>query len=151
MLTALANFYFKLKHLVNIKVTTDRRQVKDDSQQMPDLDLVILIYSCLLLLKKHKESLRKQSSQHISFLKNYLFWRMIFFLNLFSPESKYHIYAYTICRRSMSEAHTHLLEVLYNALFNSKGGKKKDVTATTVTILTTECMKPERKLLSKTQ
>lgn len=50
----------------------------------------------------------------------------------------------------MSEAHTHLLEVLYNALFNSKGGKKKDVTATTVTILTIECMKPERKLLSKT-
>lgn len=69
MLRALANFYFKLKHLVNIKVTTDRRQVKDDSQQMRDLDLVILIYSCLLLLKRHKESLRKQSLKHISFLK----------------------------------------------------------------------------------
>lgn len=55
----------------------------------------------------------------------------------------------------MSEAHTHLLEVLYNALFNSKEEKKKkrkkdDVAATTVTILTMVCMKPERKLLSKT-
>lgn len=51
---ALANFYFKMKHLVNIKVTTDRRQVKDDSHQMPDLDRVIPIYSCLPLLKRHQ-------------------------------------------------------------------------------------------------
>lgn len=62
MVRVLANFYFKLKHLVNIKVTTDRKQVKDDSQQMPDLDWVILIYSCLPLLKRHKGSLIKYRS-----------------------------------------------------------------------------------------
>lgn len=61
MVRVLANFYFKLKHLVNIKVTTDRRQVKDDSQQMPDLDQVILIYSCLPLVKRHTASLIKYS------------------------------------------------------------------------------------------
>lgn len=40
-------------------VTTDRKQVKDDSQQMLDLDLEILIYSCLPQFKKHKGNLRK--------------------------------------------------------------------------------------------
>lgn len=64
MVRVLANFYFRLKHLANIKVTTDGRQVKDedDSQQMSDLVWVILIYSCFSLLKSHKGNLVKYSS-----------------------------------------------------------------------------------------
>lgn len=58
----LANFYFRLKHVVNIKVTADGRQVKDDSQQMSDLAWVVLIYSCFPLLKSHKGNLIKYSS-----------------------------------------------------------------------------------------
>lgn len=46
MVRVLANFYFRLKHLVNVKVAIDGRQVKDDSQQLSDLVWVILIYSC---------------------------------------------------------------------------------------------------------
>lgn len=89
MVRVLANFYFELKHLVNIKVTTDRRQVKDDSQQMPDLDRVVLIYSSLSLLTWHKLSLIKYISQHIPFFLIVKIKKKISIHN--SPELEYHI------------------------------------------------------------
>lgn len=100
------------------------RQVKDDSQKMSDLAWVVLIYYCFPLLKSHKENLIKYSSQYILLkllfiLKNVLcFFKKKSFLN--SPEYEHHVFAFMVCRRSMSEAHSHLLEVLYNALFNSE-------------------------------
>lgn len=62
MVSVLVNFYFRLKHVVNIKVTTDGRLVKDDSQQISALAWVVLIYSCFPFLKSHKENLIKSSS-----------------------------------------------------------------------------------------